>query len=518
MLFAHRPTMIGVMLLSFAAPAAHAVTQPVSAPVGEVVGQEQGDLLVYQGIPYARPPIGDLRFAPPREAEPFKQPFVADVPGNECVQHAVFWRPDKGASWTEDCLTLTIYRPQGDAGNLPVIVGYHGGGSRNGAKTDWDPKEIARRGNIVVTANYRLGALGYLALAELNAESQDGKSSGNFGDLDKIEALKWVKKNIAAFGGNPERVVVAGQSGGARGVCFIVASPQAKGLFHGAIIESGRDCPSTPNEKAVESGEKFAAAIGCADKATRLACLRGKSPDEILDAQEKSALTLPTVSGGYAMPKPPLEAFETGEFNRVPVIVGNTRNEARIFVYEANDLKDQPVSQAQYRAEVRKNEGDKAEKILAAYSAIETTAPGAALADYSTDRGSTCPTTKLVTALARWTPTYAYEFRDETAPLRSYASVPQSFAVGSGHSSEISYLWGESMVPAGLTTRQLKLAEVMRRYFSALADPKGMPPEWPRFTVETPQRLAFLEDGITKVISEDEYRADHRCDLWQAAK
>lgn len=499
----------------FAATTGIASSQSVTTPVGQILGEEQDGLFVYQGIPYAKPPVGELRFAPPRAADPFIETFVANNAGNECVQVAVFWRPDKPASWTEDCLSLTIYKPAADTGNLPVVVGYHGGGSRNGAKSDWDPRAVARLGNVVVTANYRLGALGYLTLPELNAESRDGISSGNYGDLDKIEVLRWIKKNIAAFGGDPERVTVAGQSGGARGVCFIVASPEAKGLFHGAIIESGRDCPSTPNAKAAEGGEKFASAIGCSDKASRVSCLRSKRPDEILDAQEKSGLLLPTVSGGYAMPLPPIEAFEAGEFNRVPIIVGNTRNEARIFVYEANDLKDQPVSEAQFQAEVQKNDAANAEAIFAAYSQSAKIAPGAALADYNTDRGSTCPSTKLVMALARWAPTYAYEFRDETAPLRSYASVPKSFPIGSGHSSELPYLWGESTVPGGLTPEQSRLADIMRGYFTGIADPKRMPSQWPPFTTEQPQRLLFLEGGKTQVISEQQYRADHHCELWE---
>ena len=168
-----------------------AVAQTATAHVGQIVGATDGDLLLYQGIPYAEPPIGKLRWAAPEPAGAFQQPFQANSAGNECVQKAIFWRPGKTASWTEDCLTLNVYAPASGGSNLPVFVGFHGGGSVNGAKTDWDPRELAAAGSVVVTINYRLGALGFLALPELNEESKDGQSSGNYGDLDKLEALRW---------------------------------------------------------------------------------------------------------------------------------------------------------------------------------------------------------------------------------------------------------------------------------------------------------------------------------------
>ncbi|WP_163269482.1 carboxylesterase/lipase family protein [Chelativorans alearense] len=492
--------------------------QTVTAPAGDIHGTSSGELHVYQGIPYAEAPVGDLRWGPPQPKAPFTEPFEATGSGNECVQFATFWRPDRPASWTEDCLSLTVYVPADRGDSLPVFVGFHGGGSVNGSKTDWDPRELAQAGSVVVTANYRLGAMGYLALESLNAESKDGLSSGNYGDLDKVQVLRWVKENISAFRGNPDCVTIAGQSAGARGVCFLLASPEAAGLFHGAVMESGRECPSTSNADQVEAGSKFVESIGCADAENTLACLRSKSPAEVLNAQADSGLGFPTTHGGYALPKPPLEAFRSGEFNRVPVIIGNTRNETRVFIYEGNDLQKQPVTRAKYESTVRERMGDKAEVVLAAYKEAEETAPGMALGDFDTDQRYICGTHKAIDALGKWTPTYAYEFADETAPIRSYASVPSSFDLGVPHSAELPYLWGEDTVPNGLTTEQRKLAELMRASWIGLTNPQGMAVSgqavWPVYTPDSRQRIVFSAGGETSIVPEDQYLADHNCDLF----
>lgn len=510
---------MALLLASFAPGGASAVSLTVTAPVGEITGTRDGDLVTYEGIPYAAPPVGELRWAAPSPVEPFKLPFQANSSGNECVQRAIFWRPGKTASWTEDCLTLNIYAPATGGTDLPVFVGFHGGGSVNGAKTDWDPRELAAAGNIVVTINYRLGALGFLALAELNAESKDGQSSGNFGDLDKLESLRWVKNNIAAFGGNPDRVTISGQSAGARGVCFAVASPEAKGLFQAAVIQSGRDCPSIANAEAVKSGEKFVEAIGCKERQDRLACLRSKTPADILDAQAKSKMAIATVYGGYAQPKRAMDAFKSGEFNRVPMIVGNTRDETRVFIYEANDLVDQPVDLSQYENEVRTRMGEKADAAFAVYAADAKTSPGLALGNLDAEQKYICPTIVALETLSKWTQVHAYEFADVTAPVRSYADVPASFDLGVPHSAELPYVWGEDTVPDGLSADQKKLAAMMRSFWISLASPGGLtgPVSWPTYTADAPQRIVFKAGGQTDVLSDIDYRKTRHCDLFASA-
>lgn len=509
----------GFVIAALAAAAGPALAQTVRAPIGSIVGSKSGKLVLYQGIPYARAPVGKLRWAAPEPAAAFKEPFQANAAGNECVQKAIYWRPDKPASWTEDCLTLTVYAPASGGSGHPVFVGFHGGGSINGAKTDWDPRELAAEGNVVVTINYRLGALGFLALPELNTESKDGQSSGNYGDLDKLEALRWVKMNIKAFGGNADRVTIAGQSAGARGVCFAVASPEAKGLFQAAVIESGRDCPSISNSEAINSGEKFVEAIGCKDGSDRLACLRSKTPAEILDAQTKSKMTIATVWGGSAQPRPAMEAFRSGDFNRVPLIVGNTRDETRVFIYEANDLLDQPVDKAQWENEVKTRMGAKADMAFSIYGKDAEKAPGLALGNLDAEQKYICPTSLAIETLSKWTQVHAYEFADVTNPVRSYASVPSSFDLGVPHSAELPYIWGEDTVPKGLTAEQRKLAQTMRAFWISLASPEGLkgPVEWPAYTADAPKRIVFHEGGKTEVISDIDYRKKRHCDLFAPA-
>ncbi|MFL5247690.1 MAG: carboxylesterase family protein, partial [Myxococcales bacterium] len=205
--------------------ATFAGTQPVAAagpvvraPDGSVRGVLQGGHRLFQGIPYASPPE---RWRAPQPVRPWHRVRDATRPGNECVQAAVFWRPGSPGSWHEDCLYLNVWTPRHANRRAPVLVWFHGGGWVNGAATDVQPARLTERGrNVVVTVNYRLGAMGYLALPGLDAETPDGKSSGNYGDLDKIQALRWVKRNIGAFGGDAKRVTIAGQSAGAGSVCW----------------------------------------------------------------------------------------------------------------------------------------------------------------------------------------------------------------------------------------------------------------------------------------------------------
>jgi hypothetical protein len=224
-------------------------------------------------------------------------------PGDECVQQATFWRPGSLASWHEDCLYLNVYAPAAEAGaKRPVLIWFHGGGWVNGAGTDVQPTWLIAEGNVVVTVNYRLGALGYLALPALDAESADKQSSGQYGDLDKVEALRWVQRNIGAFGGDPERVTIAGQSAGAGSVCWLMASPSAKRLFQRAVIQSIGDCANIDHNEATQRGARFAQAAGCGDATDVAACLRSKSPPQIIDAQIATGIPWRPVQGGSAQP------------------------------------------------------------------------------------------------------------------------------------------------------------------------------------------------------------------------
>jgi para-nitrobenzyl esterase len=487
---------------------------------GALAGLWQPGYRLFQGIPYAEPPVGNLRWRAPQTLKPWTGVRPALQPGAECVQQAIFWRPGSPASWREDCLYLNVYAPPVEAGpKHPVLVPFHGGGWVNGAGTDVQPTWLAAEGNVVVTVNYRLGALGYLAAPVLDAESADKQSSGQYGDLDKVEALRWVQTNISAFGGDPERVTIAGQSAGAGSVCWLMASPAAKGLFQRAVIQSIGGCANIDHREATQRGERFAQSIGCADAAGMAECLRSKSPAEIIDAQIAAGIQWRPAQGGVAQPTLALAAFAAGDFNRTPVIIGNTRHETRAFVYEGNDLVKQPVTAAFFEAAVRKEQGANAERVLAAYPLASGSAPGATLAAVETDAHFACNAVPVIAALAKWAPVYAYEFRDETSPARPYMVVPPSFPIAAGHTSDVPYVWqSETTVP--LTPTQMTLARIMFGFwsnFAAVGDPNGASlPVWPRYDAQAPQRIGFLAGGGAEEISGDAYAEEHHCALWDA--
>lgn len=495
-------------------------------PAGAVVHTKDGALKgtvkktyrSFQGIRYAAPAKRWVQATP---AARWNGVRSATKPGSECVQEAVFWRPTTPASTDEDCLFLNVFTPAKAVENRPVLVFFHGGGGINGSATDVHPDRMASWGdNIVVSVNYRLGVLGGIDLPGLDAESADGKSGGNYANTDKIQALKWVQRNVKAFGGDPHRVMIGGQSAGAGATCFLLASPSAKGLFSAAGIQSAGSCGSASSQSAAyASGQKFATAAGCSDPATAVACLRELSAADILEVQAATGTGAGTVYGGRDLPVPPSEAFASGNFNKVPVIFGNVRNESHAFVYEGNDLVRQPVTPTSYVSQMNAQYGDDAAALLAEYPLSDYASPGLALAKVGTD-DRVCGALPSAQSIAKWTPTFTYEFRDESAPLRPYMTVPPSFHIGSGHTSEVPYLW-QSETATPLTGKQLRLSRLMIGYWSNLAR-TGTPnakslPNWPRFKAATgDKRTTFLAGGRTKVVSGASFAAEHHCQTWAA--
>jgi len=498
-------------------PGAGAVVRtPDGALRGTVTKQNRS----FEGVRYAAPA---KRWVRAQEPKPWSGVRDATAPGSDCVQEAVFWRPESAASTNEDCLFLNVYTPAGDVRNRPVLVFFHGGGGINGAATDVAPTRMAAWGdNIVVSVNYRLGVFGGLELPGLDAETPDGASGGNYANTDKVQALRWLQDNIASFGGDPKRVTISGQSAGAGAVCWLLASPSAKGLFAAAAIESAGNCGGASSRQAAyASGESFAKAAGCADPPTMLACLRGLSAAEVLDVQAATGTGAGAVAGGSDLPVSPAQAFETGAFNRVPVIFGNTRNEARAFVYEGNDLVRQPVTATAFVAQINATYGAKAQAILAGYPLSDYPSPGIARAQVQTD-DRVCNALPYARSMSKWAPTYTYEFRDETAPKRPYMTVPPSFPIGSGHTSEVPYLW-QSEIIGELNGPQLDLSKLMIGYWSRFArtgDPNGgKTPNWPTFTAGSgEQRLGFLAAGRTETIGGAAFAAEHHCAVWDSLR
>jgi para-nitrobenzyl esterase len=490
--------------------------QIVRTTGGAIKGIVASDYRVFNGIPYAASPVGQRRWKPPRPASPWPGVRDASSPGSDCVQTAVAWRP-AAASTNEDCLYLNVWTPRQANGRseLPVAVWFHGGGNVNGAGRDFRPVSMVRQGDmLVVTVNYRLGALGYLTLPQLDKQSTSG-SSGNYGLLDQIQALRWIRDNIARFGGDPARVMIAGQSAGAGAVCSLLASPLAVGLFSRAVIESGGDCAASSRPDAQRQDAAFVTALGCdaSDPAAVVACLRRKPASDILNAQQQAG-TWGTVLEAGVLPREPQDAFATGAFHHVPVLIGGVAHEYRAFVYEQNDLVNQPVTAAGYVAAVRAAFGAKASAVLARYPLTNYSVPGAALAAVQTDSGFTCPELTSAGSLSGAVPTYVYEFRDETAPLRPYELVPSSFSLATQHSAELPYLWGsDTMTP--LTSRQQRLSGQMIAYWAQFArtgslDVKGLPAV-PRYNPASHREVAFNSNGPQIV---GNMAANHQCSFW----
>ena len=315
---------------------------PVITEDGPVRGTNVFGVLGYLGIPYAAPPVGKLRWMPPQPHGMFSGVFDANRFGNFCTQ------PNGTGHTTgaEDCLTLNVFTPTQVRAPLPVMVWIHGGGLVTGGSFFYDPSPLVTQGNlIVVTINYRLGYLGFFAHRAIDAE---GHLNGNYGLMDQQFALQWVQRNIAAFGGNPDRVTVFGESAGGQSVYSNLASPTAKGLFQRAIAESGAYVEfqdyfdfivslatgETVGTSAVPSGEAIATSVGCGSQ--RAGCLRAVPASTL--ALAEPGTVYPFVDG-TVLAQTPTAAFTSGQFNQVPVVSGGNHDEWRIFVADQYDLR-----------------------------------------------------------------------------------------------------------------------------------------------------------------------------------
>ncbi|RSN68090.1 carboxylesterase/lipase family protein [Actinomadura sp. WAC 06369] len=472
--------------LLVAAPAASAAPSRPSGPAdvvrtdaGAVRGEVRDGHRTFEGIPFAQPPTGDLRWRAPRPAKPWKGVYDATFPRGQCAQTA----PPYGGETTyeEDCLYLNVTAPTGKPRKkLPVMVWVHGGGNTTGNSAMYDASKLAVRGDVVVvTVNYRLGPLGWLAHPALDGR---GLQSGNYGLLDQQAALRWVQRNIRGFGGDPGNVTLFGESAGAADTCANLASPTAAGLFDKAIAQSF-GCTATVHseESAEQAGRTFAAALGCADGGAAARCLRDVPARTLLEAFAEREFDVGPVAGGdRVLPLAPAEAVERGRVHRVPVMHGNTIDEMRLYVALAHP---QPITRERFEAIVRSSYGAAADAVLARYPVDDD--PRLTLARIQTDFGgplSTCLHQDAFAGLrdAR-VPVYAYQFADRTAP--PLIDFP-GFEEGAGHATELPYLF-PGVFGGGLDPAQRGLSDAMVGYWTSFAH-HGRPrahgaPHWPRF-------------------------------------
>lgn len=494
----------------------------VSTSAGPVRGvrsvSPDGGFRLFQGIPYAAAPVGALRWQPPVAPIPWTSVRDATKPGLRCIQD-IRADPDFGRPTAEDCLNLSVWTPQAatPGSPRPVMVWIHGGGFLNGSSDIYNARWLATRGDIVVVSiNYRLGALGFLAHPALAA---DRDLLGNYGLADQQAALRWVRDNIAAFGGDPARVTIAGESAGAISVCDHLVAPESVGLFRGAIMQSG-PCQAQTNLPAAERiSIDYAARKGCADIRTAARCLRELPPERLITGPPyvrigANVLTGP-VTGTSRLPAAPQTVLGRGATARVPVLIGNTADEFTLFVaMRYLDRKGLPP----YRTLLADTFGAEAPLIAARYP-LDRYDGSAALAYAAavTDGVFACPIDAYATGLARRRSpaVYAYEFSDRTAPVpEPMRTLP--FRVGAGHALELRYLFDIGGAPA-LTAAQRTLADRMIAYWSRFVA-TGAPevpgqPAWPALDPERPQRLS-LQTG--EPVLTGDFAEQHKCDFWSA--
>lgn len=436
---------------------------------GPVAGELQDGVRTFKGLPYAAPPVGQGRWRPPAPAARWTQVRDARRFGAACPQPPA--RPGSiyaagHAAVSEDCLFLNVWAPEG-ANRAPVFVWIHGGSLVSGAGSEamYDGAELAGQGLVVVTINYRLGVLGYLAHPELSAESPEG-ISGNYGLMDQIAALQWVRDNIAAFGGDPSNVTVAGESAGALSVMYLMASPAARGLFHKAVAQSAYMI-STPELKEARHGAPSAEAagveLGRRLEARSLARLRAMDADQLtLQAALAGFQPWGTIDGKL-LPRQLVETFDHGQQAPVPILAGFNQGEIRSLRFLAPPTADSPL---EYEATIRARYGELAEDFLALYPAADLAesvlaAPRDALYGWTAERLAA-----RQTALGQDAWLYLFDHGYPTAEAADLHAF---------HAAEIPYVFGtHDRTPAKWpkppdTPAEAALSAAMTRYWASFA-------------------------------------------------
>jgi para-nitrobenzyl esterase len=458
-----------------------AAAKPAMTESGAISGIAEHSVTAYLGVPFAAPPVGDLRWRPPTAAAHWSGIRKADAFTAACTQEGVSMPGETPPAVSEDCLYLNIWTPAHSAvERLPVIVWIHGGGYRNGsaAMPLYRGDRLARKGVIVVTIAYRIGPLGFLALPELSRESPQG-SSGNYGLMDQLAALEWVQRNIAAFGGDRTRVTIAGQSSGAISVSVLMAVPRAKGMFQRAIGESGglfeplQLAPGYLLVNAERDGEKYVATLGV----TSLQELRRLPASRLTGGADAGGVTHPVIEPGL-LPVAPRDAFAAGRQNDVPVLVGSNVDEAR----SLTDVSH--TTAVSFDADIQDSFGQLPPAILAAYPHATDAAARQARLDLERDLRfgwDMWAWARLQAATGR-RPVYYYSFRQR--PPFPHDSVFAGW--GASHFAELWYVFDHLDQAAWQwSAADRTLAAQMSDYwtnFARTGDPNGPGlPRWPVF-------------------------------------
>jgi len=469
-----------------------ASAQTVSIETGKLQGATRDGITSYKGIPYAAPPVGKLRWRAPQPAEKWSGIRQATEYGHDCMQ--LPFSSDAaplGTKPAEDCLVANVWRPALESKKtLPVMVWIYGGGFVNGGSSPavYDGSEFAREGIVFVSFNYRLGRFGFFAHPALDKENADGVL-GNYGYMDQIAALKWVQRNIAAFGGDPKNVTLFGESAGGMSTHTMLTSPLSQGLFQRAIVESGggrSGLLGRTKEEANKIGVAFAASKGIAgEDAAALDKLRALPADAVVDGLNMATMFSPTYSGAMTDGKLAVEgpdaAYLAGHQPKVPVIVGANSMEIGFSFAKSLD-------------EVFAQFGANAEKARAAFDPQKTSDFQAVSMAVASEGMMVEPARFVAAALAPQQPTWEYRFSYVAdSMLKEWKGAP--------HATEIPFVFDtvKARYEATLTAKDEKAARQMHEYwvnFAKTGDPNGAGlPIWPKYDKQADQLMNFTEDG-----------------------
>jgi para-nitrobenzyl esterase len=466
---------------------------PVAVTGGQIRGvlsEKHPAIMVFRGIPYAAPPVGELRWRPPAPVVPWQGVRDGSKNGSACPQGT------RGPQ-NEDCLVLNVFAPREAAQPLPVMVWIHGGGFRLGTGNASDGAPLASRGVVLVSINYRLGVFGFFAHPALTQESPH-HASGNQGLADMVAALEWVKKNISAFGGDPNRVTIFGESAGGGAVAALMIVPQAKGLFQRAIAESpyvhGWDRPLGKPARGWAPAEDVGRELGKAlnaNSANALAAMRAATTDDIMKVAAEGPLFkwagtvwAPNVDGWF-IPDDPIAIYNAGHQHKVPLIAGVNDNEGALFRsrFPIKDVND-------FESYVRADFGSVATEMLAQYSVKSQEAVSVGLDHLVHDMFFVGPARLEMRGAAKASsPAWLYHFA-QVPPQ------PQFKSLGSTHAAEIPYVFGDVTADAPWTEADRQVSDILMTYwtqFAATADPNrdGLP-KWPRFDKKNDAHLTIV--------------------------
>ena len=498
-----KKALVAIFALIFACcawgtPVAHAVaTGVIQLDSGPITGELDENIRVFRGIPYAAPPVGELRWKPPQLPADWSDIRRQTHFAPSCLQPS----ESSSSTYNEDCLYLNVWAPASDAtAKLPVMFWIHGGGFNFGGSSlpEYDGKNLAGQNVIVVTVNYRLGPLGFLVHPLLDAEAATG-TSGNYGLLDQIAALQWVKRNISAFGGDPDNVTVFGQSAGSRSVSLLLLSPLTKGLFKGAIAESGGPIIGSEFLSPAFNGDKKNVGKMGQELARRLvgnrtnnvlAALRAKPAEEIIKAAACSTglfdeeLFFAPVFDSHVLPDNPWTALQDGRIHPVPVITGSTGNEGALYLTQEKELTLQ-----KYQTFFNSRFGLNAAKAMEMFPASRQEEVGPAIDKAITVGANAWPARLVAKAIAE---------KGEKAYLYHFTRIPQTALArraGAHHGVDLAYVFGNMKDADGYDEIDRDLSRIMMQYwvnFAKTGDPNGAGlPAWPQYQTADDLNLEF---------------------------